>query len=135
MQNINQTEARERIAQALTDKGVDPKDFAEEGGTLYLEIGNKAIFGSTADVYVREDDKFTRSDTRRFTYRAEVNWGSTGGRSVSSALNAVTNYQRAIEIAAAVDACANGFPIVEEDEDEAELQREDELDDTAQKTT
>lgn len=112
---ITKEVARSRIANLLACEGFqeEAKKMANTDW-LHIEFTN-GIWADSGELYVKESyagligEGTERQQT--LTYVVQVNWSSTH-RSVANALTALANYQKAIELAAKVEALVEKFPTV-----------------------
>lgn len=112
LRTITQQEARDRIAEVLERHGQTEyaAEFREHSSVhAYLEIETPNIFGSGVSVGILEGGG--RIADRQMTYRVEIGWSSTN-RTVAQATATLANYQKALALAAEVEAVIQAMPPV-----------------------
>lgn len=98
--------ARQALADVFTRQGFDDPSGLIQHGDCGFEFGG-GVWGCETRIDLHE-----RGDKVR-TYNVNVNWSSTR-RTVSQATVAIANYQKALTLAAELQAVIEGFPKVVE---------------------
>jgi len=117
---MNSKEAEAKIIAAVRSAGLEEcademekDDFSFGHPFIELKSGTWAD-EVTVDIGRQRTGRSNVNDDRTVTYTVKIGWSSTR-RTLAMALTAIANYQKAVALAATIEALVEGFPTVIEE--------------------